>query len=88
MNALNRLTSFGRSRRGGILVLLLGILATVIWVQVRAGAFTGYGVLGSSNHQLSVHPKTGVQLRASLSQPMIVQGGDGTVYLDLSIMTP
>ena len=88
MNVVNRLTSFGRSRRGGTLVLLLGILATVIWVQVQAGAFTGYGGVGNNNQQWSVHPRTGVQLRASLSQPMIVQGSDGTVYLDLSVMTP
>ncbi len=89
MNVLTRFQSFGKSRRGGILALLLGILATVIWVQVRAGAFTaGYPQVSGIDPQPSVHPRTGVQFQASLSQPMIVQGSDGTVYLDLSVVTP
>ncbi len=88
MNVLTRFQTFGKSRRGGILALLLGILATVLWVQVRAGAFTGYGQVGGFDPQPSVHPRTGVQFQASLSQPMIVQGSDGTVYLDLSVITP
>ncbi|MFB3068012.1 MAG: hypothetical protein ACE1ZI_01975, partial [Acidobacteriota bacterium] len=89
MNVLTRFQSFGRSRRGGILALLLGILATVIWVQVRAGAFTTvYPQVGGIDPQPSVHPRTGVKFQASLSQPMIVQGSDGTVYLNLSVITP
>ncbi len=88
MNVLTRFQTFGKSRRGGILALLLGILATVLWVQVRAGAFPGYPHVGGVDPQPSVHPKTGVQFQASLSQPMIVQGSDGTVYLDLSVVTP
>ena len=88
MNVLTRFKSFGKSRKGGVLTLLLGILATVIWVQLPGGSFTGHGQSGGVGGQLSVHPGTGVKLQASLTQPMIVQGGDGTVYLDLSVVTP
>ena len=88
MNVLTRFKSFGKTRKGGILTLLLGILATVIWVQARGGSFTGLPQWGGGGGQLSVHPRTGVKFHASLSQPMIVQGADGTVYLDLSVVTP
>ncbi len=84
MSALERIRSFGKSRKGGILTVLLGILATVIWVQVEAGAFTRFGHVGVIESPPSVHPKTGVEFQASLSNPMIVQGSDGTVYLNLS----
>jgi Ca-activated chloride channel homolog len=86
MNVLTRFQSFRKSRKGGILTLLLGVLATVIWVQLQGGSFSGYGQVDGG--QLSVHPRTGVKLQASLTQPMIVQGADGTVYLDLSVVTP
>ena len=88
MSVLERVKSFGKTRKGGILAVLLGILATVVWVQVEAGAFTRYGQVEGVEPQLSVHPKTGVKFSASLSHPMIVQGSDGTVYLDLSVVTP
>ena len=88
MSALERIRSFGKSRKGGILTVLLGILATVIWVQVEAGAFTRFGHVGVIESPPSVHPKTGVEFQASLSNPMIVQGSDGTVYLNLSVVTP
>ena len=88
MSALERIKSFGKSRKGGILTVLLGILATVIWVQVEAGAFTRFGHVGVIESPPSVHPKTGVEFQASLSNPMIVQGSDGTVYLNLSVVTP
>ena len=88
MNAFTRFKTFGKSRRGGILTLLLGILTTVVWVQVQGGAFTGYGHVNGNGGQISVHPKTGVKFQASLSNPMIVQGHDGTVYLNLSVKTP
>ncbi len=91
MNTLvRRLNSLGKSRKGGILVLALGVLATLIWVQIQgeptAGS-TGHGG-GTSPLLSSTHAKTGIQLRATLSQPMVVQGGDGTVYLDLTVLTP
>ena len=86
MTTLNRFNSFGKTRKGGVLALLLAVLATVIWVQLQGGSFTvpENGQIGPR----SIHPKTGVVLQASLSQPMIVQGSDGTVYLDLSVVTP
>jgi len=37
MSALERIKSFGKSRKGGILTVLLGILATVIWVLLFVG---------------------------------------------------
>jgi Ca-activated chloride channel family protein len=74
--------SFGKTRKGGILAVLLGILATVIWVQVEAGAFTRFTHVQGIEPQVNVHPKTGVKFQASLSHPMIVQGADGTVYLN------
>ncbi len=88
MNVFARFKTFGRSRRGGLLILLLGVLTTVIWLQVQGGAFTGYGHVNGTGGQVSVHPKTGVKFQASLSNPMIVQGTDGMVYLNLSATTP
>ena len=88
MNAFTRFKTFGKSKRGGILILLLGILTTVVWIQVQGGAFAGYGHVTGNGGQISVHPKTGVKFQASLSNPMIVQGHDGTVYLNLSVTTP
>ncbi len=88
MNLFARFRTFGRSRRGGLLILLLGMLTTVIWLQVQGGAFTGYGHVNGSGGQVSVHPQTGVKFQASLSNPMIVQGTDGMVYLNLSVTTP
>ena len=54
----------------------------------QGGAFTGYTHVNGTGSQVSVHPKTGVKFQASLSNPMIVQGHDGTVYLNLSATTP
>lgn len=88
MSVYERVKSFGRTRKGGILAVLLGILVTVIWVQVQAGAFTRFSHVEGIEPQLSVHPKTGVKFQASLSHPMFVQGSDGTVYLNLSVATP
>ena len=91
MNSLlRRSISFGKSRRGGFLALALGVLATLIWVQVqgRTTNYTGGPICGIENHLSSIHPKTGIELRALLSQPMVVHGGDGTVYLDLTVLTP
>ncbi|MEE8350089.1 MAG: VWA domain-containing protein, partial [Acidobacteriota bacterium] len=88
MNTFTRFKTFGKSRRGGILMLLLGILTTVVWVQVQGGAFTNRGHVNGIGGQISVHPNTGVKFQASLSNPMIVQGADGTVYLNLAVTTP
>lgn len=88
MSVLERVKSFGKTRKGGVLAVLIAILATVVWVQVQAGAFTRFGHGEGIEPQLSVHPKTGVKFSASLSHPMIVQGSDGTVYLNLSVVTP
>ena len=72
-----------------ILVLGLGILATLVWVQIQGRSTAGlYSHHGRSHTLSSIHPKTGIQLRANLSQPMVIQGGDGTVYLDLTVLTP
>ena len=88
MSVLERVKSFGKTRKGGILAVLLGILVTVIWVQVEAGAFTRFSHVQGIEPQVNIHPKTGVKFQASLSHPMIVQGADGTVYLNLSVATP
>ena len=90
MNLLTRFKTFGKSRKGGALTLLLSILATLIWVQFPGGSLikTGGELTGGLTGQVSVHPGTGVKLQASLSQPMIVQGSDGAVYLDLTVVTP
>ena len=88
MSVLERVKSFGKTRKGGILAVLLAILATVIWVQVEAGAFTRFSHVQGIEPQVNIHPKTGVKFQASLSHPMIVQGADGTVYLNLSVVTP
>ena len=83
MTAGNRFRSFGASRRGGVLALLLSVLATLVWIQLRGETGISPGV-----SQTPSPPNTGVQFHASISQPMIVQGSDGTVYLDLSVITP
>ena len=57
-------------------------------MQVQGGAFTGYDHVNGSGGQVSVHPMTSVKFGASLSNPMVVQGTDGTVYLNLSVTTP
>jgi len=91
MNGLLRRTiSLGKSPRGGVLALALGVLATFIWVQIqgRATVTSGSQICGSENQLSSVHPKTGIELRATLSQPMVTLGGDGTVYLDLTLLAP
>ena len=89
-NLLRRLISFGRSGRGGVLALALGVLATFIWVQIQGSATVSSSgqICGSENQWSSVDPKTGIELRAALSQPMVIQGGDGTVYLDLTLLAP
>jgi Ca-activated chloride channel family protein len=88
MNAFTRFKTFGKSTRGGILILLLGILTTVVWVQVQGRTFTSTSHVNGTGGQISVHPRTGVEFQASLSNPMVVQGHDGTVYLNLSVTTP
>jgi Ca-activated chloride channel family protein len=86
---LARLNSLGKSRKGGFLVLGLTVLATLAWVQIQGRTTTGLtNHNGSSPLLSSIHPKTGIQLRANLSQPMVLQGGDGTAYLDLTVLTP
>ena len=57
MSVLERVKSFGKTRKGGILAVLLGILATVVWVQVQAGAFTRYGHVEGVEPQLWSIPK-------------------------------
>ena len=74
MSVLERVKSFGKTRKGGILAVLLGILVTVIWVQVEAGAFTRFSHVQGIEPQVNVHPKTGVKFQASLSHPMIIIG--------------
>lgn len=90
MNSLlRRSILFGKSRRGGFMLLALGFLATLIWVQVQGRTSTDpIQICGTNNHLSSIHPETGVELRAALSHPMVVQGEDGTVYLDLALLTP
>lgn len=90
MNVLTRFNSIGKSPKAGVLAVLVGILATLVWVQLRGSSVTVPAHIrpGGVSTSSSVHPGTGVNFQASLSQPMIVQGSDGRVYLDLSIGTP
>ena len=44
MNSLMRRSiNFGKSRKGGFLVLALSLLATLTWVQIRGRSNTGGG---------------------------------------------
>jgi Ca-activated chloride channel family protein len=86
---LKRVLLFGRTRRGGFLTLVTGLAATLIWVHTQGNTNSSGGGVSSVGNQLSsIHPKTGIELRAALSHPMVVQGGDGTVYLDLTVLAP
>ncbi len=88
MKVFSRFRTFSESKRGGILILLLGLLVTAVWVQAWGWSSTDRGLVTGSGSGVSVHPDTGVEFQASLSNPMIVQGQDGTVYLSLSVTTP
>lgn len=81
MQIKSRIHHLGRSTQGGIIVLVLGILSTLLWIRIPETPLTAHA-------GAAVHPGTGVALKATLSHPKIVQGGDGTVYLDLTIQTP
>ena len=83
MKLSQRIRNQAQSPRLGILLLCATISATVAWVQLTGGA----GSIPGSAH-LTRHPDTGVELRARFSQPMIVQGEDGTLYLNLEVTTP
>ncbi len=83
MKPYQRLRNHAQSPRLGVLFLCATISATVAWVQLAGGA----GSVSGSNH-LTRHPGTGVKLQARFSQPMIVQGEDGTLYLNLAVTTP
>ncbi len=86
MDILKRLRSLGDSQRAGIIALLLAVASTVIWVQLASGgptALPGGGVTSRASNN-----GTGVQFVATLSNPKVVQGADGSVYLDLIVETP
>ncbi len=85
MSIFSRLRSFENSRKAGIGALLAGVAGALAWAQLAGG---GIVATAGGNGGSSLHPVTGVELRATLSQPKIVQGEDGTVYLDLSVITP
>ncbi len=84
MSVVERIRNWGESPKVGIVALLCALASTLIWLEV-GGANAGKGTVAAGT---STHWATGVQLQATLSQPMIVQGEDGTVYLDLSVTTP
>lgn len=74
MKLHQRIRHYAQSPRLGILLLCVLVSATVAWVQ-----------LSGRNRPL---PSQKVAFEAQFSQPMIVQGEDGTVYLNLSVTTP
>ncbi len=83
MTVFKRIRNWDESPKAGLLAVAAGLVSAMIWVQIGgAGSHPG-GAAGSS-----LHSATGVKFQAQLSQPMIVQGEDGTVYLDLSVITP
>ena len=90
MSILDRFRFIGSSPRAGLLALAVGVGATLIWVQILGGTSTIRNLWpsGSTTQHITIDPTTGVKLNASLSQPKIVQGSDGTVYLDLKVVTP
>ncbi len=90
MSILERFRFLNSSPRAGLLALAIGVGATLIWVQILGGTSTIRNLwpYGSTTQHITIDPATGVKLNATLSQPKIVQGSDGTVYLDLKIVTP
>lgn len=86
MNIFSRLNRRLKTRKAGLLALCASFLVTVVGVGMIGESEKGPSPSGQGI--LAVHPSTGVQLRAALSQPKIVQWGDGRVYLDLSITSP
>ncbi len=90
MSMLDRFRFINSSPRAGLLALAVAVGATLLWVQILGGTDTirNFWTSGSTTSHITIDPTTGVKLNASLSQPKIVQGGDGTVYLDLKVVTP
>ena len=90
MSILDRFRFMNSSPRAGLLALAVGLGATLIWVQILGGTSTIRRIWPSApgTEHITIDPTTGVTLNARLSQPKIVQGGDGTVYLDLKVVTP
>lgn len=85
MSVLSRIQSLGNSQKAGVAALVVGVAGALVWAQLATAAPGG---LGGGQGGTSLDPSTGVELNATLSQPKIVQGGDGTIYLDLSVATP
>ena len=90
MSILERFRFLNSSPRAGLEALAIGLGVTLIWVQILGGTSTIKNLwpFGSATEHITIDPITGVRLNATLSQPKIVQGGDGIVYLDLTIITP
>ncbi len=90
MSILDRFRFINRSRKAGLVGLAVALGVTLIWVQMLGGT-SSLGKIwpsGGGTKHITIDPATGVKLNASLSQPKIVQGSDGTVYLDLKVVTP
>ena len=90
MSILARFRFINSSPRAGLLALAVAVGVTLIWVQILGGTSTIRNLWssGSTTEHITIDPTTGVKLNAKLSQPKIVQGSDGTVYLDLKVVTP
>ncbi len=90
MSILDRFRFINSSPRAGLLVLAMAVGVTLIWVQILGGTSTIRNLWssGSTTAHITIDPTTGVKLNARLSQPKIVQGTEGTVYLDLKVVTP
>jgi von Willebrand factor type A domain len=86
---LTRITRILRSPRGALglfAALLVGTAAVALAPQAIGG---GGGASAGNATGPTVHQGTdGVTFSGTLSQTKLVQGGNGVMYLDLSITTP
>jgi Ca-activated chloride channel homolog len=91
---ITRIARILRSPRGALglfVALVLGTTALALAPRATGGSGSGGGVSGETagGSTAFVHQGTdGVIFSGTLSQTKLVQGGNGIMYLDLSITTP